>query len=391
MTNRRIIHVDMDAFYVSVEQRDNAIFRNKPTVVAGDPQRRGVVSAASYEARRFGVHSAMPTAQALRLCPELIVLPVRMEQYLEASGRIREILDQYTPLVEPISIDEAFLDVTNCERLWGSAEEIGHTIKQVIREQTDLTASVGVAPNKFLAKLASDLEKPDGFVVVTEENKQQILDPLPVGKIWGVGKVTCEHLEKAGIRIIADLRKQEAGELRNVVGNCADHLLDLARGIDDRAVQTEWEEKSLSREQTFAQDVADKQALLQVLHGQVQDVSYRLRKKKFKTRTITLKLRYGDFRTVTRNRSFDAATNTTQTLWQAAKQVFEQWHTKSGGALRLIGFGAAQLEDEQGGQLLLFADPQEEKQEKIDQAVDTITQRFGRGILRRGLDGKHEE
>jgi DNA polymerase IV len=381
----------MDAFYVSVEQRDNAELRGKSVVVAGDPQKRGVVSAASYEARRFGVHSAMPTAQALRLCPELIVLPVRMERYLEASGQIREILDQYTPLVEPISIDEAFLDVTGCERLWGSAEEIGRNIRQVIREQTELTASVGVAPNKFLAKLASDLEKPDGFVVVTEENKQEILDPLPVGKIWGVGKVTCEHLEKAGIRTIADLRLQEVGELRKVVGNCADHLSDLARGIDDRAVQTEWEEKSLSREQTFAQDVADKQALLAVLHGQVQDVAYRLRQKNFKTRTITLKLRYGDFRTVTRNRMFDAATNTTQTLWQAAKKVFEQWHQKSGGALRLIGFGAAQLEDEQGGQLLLFTDPQEEKQEKIDQAVDTITQRFGRGTLRRGLDDKHEE
>jgi DNA polymerase-4 len=378
--------VDMDAFYVSVEQEDNAILRNKPTVVGGDPQGRGVVSAASYEARRFGVHSAMPMAQALRLCPELIVLPVRMERYLEVSEQIRDILNQYTPFVEPISIDEAFLDVTGCERLWGSTEQIGRRLKEAIRQETGLTASVGVAPNKFLAKLASDLEKPDGFVVVTEENKQDILDPLPVGKIWGVGKVTCRHLEQAGIFTIADLRNQEVQKLREAVGNCADQLLDLTRGIDDRPVQTEWEEKSLSREQTFARDIDDKQALLQVLHGQVQDVAYRLRKRNFKTRTITLKLRYGDFRTVTRNRSFDTGTNATETLWHAAKQVFQEWYRKSGGALRLIGFGAGQLEDEQGGQLLLFSDPQEEKQQKVDKAVDTIRQRFGKGTMRRGLE-----
>ena len=382
MADRWIIHVDMDAFYVSVEQGDNAILQNNPILVGGDPQGRGVVSAASYEARRFGIHSAMPTAQALRLCPEAILLPVRMERYIEVSGQIREILNQYTPFVEPISIDEAFLDVTGCERLWGTVEKIGRRIKEAIREETGLTG----APNKFLAKLASDLEKPDGFVVVTEESKQDILDPLPVGKIWGVGKVTCQRLEQAGILTIADLRKQNIQKLREAVGNCADHLLDLARGIDDRPVQTEWEEKSLSREQTFARDIEDKQALLLVLHGQVQDVAFRLRKRNFRTRTITLKLRYGDFRTVTRNRSFDTGTNTTETLWRAAKQVFEQWYKKSGGALRLIGFGAGQLEDEQGGQLLLFSDPQEEKQEKVDKAVDKITQRFGKGTMRRGLD-----
>jgi DNA polymerase-4 len=227
---RQIIHVDMDAFYASVEQRDRPELRGKAVIVAGNPKARGVVSAASYEARKFGVHSAMPTAQALRRCPHAILLPVRMERYAEVSHEIQSIFERYTPLVEPISLDEAFLDVTASTNLFGSAERIGRSIKEQILSQTQLTASVGVAPNKFLAKLASDLKKPDGFVVITEHNKQEVLDPLGVGRIWGVAKVTEKALHSRGIRTIADLRAASEIELRSIVGNDAAELLRLARG-----------------------------------------------------------------------------------------------------------------------------------------------------------------
>lgn len=375
----------MDAFYASVEQLDHPELQGRPVIVGGDPKSRGVVSAASYEVRPFGVHSAMPTAQALRLCPHAVLAPVRMERYVEVSHTIRAIFDSYTPLVEPISLDEAFLDVTDSENLFGPATAIGQAIKDRIREQTHLTASVGVASNKFLAKLASDLRKPDGFVVITEENRQATLDPLPVGRIWGVGKVTGKALRDWGIETIGQLRSRTAAQLRGIVGNGAHELLDLAHGRDDRQVESDRQCKNLSSEQTFATDVADPDVLLGVLMEQVEEVAQRLRQRALKAKTVTLKLRYGDFRTVTRSETPSESTNVTSLLWQTAERVFRQWHSRSGGPLRLLGFGVSGLEDERTGQQLLFPDPVQEKLKKLDQVVDKIRDRYGKRAVHRGV------
>ena len=381
---RQIIHVDMDAFYASVEQFDHPELRGKAVIVGGDPKSRGVVSAASYEARPFGVHSAMPTARALRLCPHAVLLPVRMERYAEASQAIHAIFDRYTPLVEPISLDEAFLDVTDSTNLFGTAEQIGRAIKKEIKEQIHLTASVGIAPNKFLAKLASDLKKPDGFVVITEQNKQQVLDPLAVGRIWGVGKVTEQALRARGIRTIGELRRSTPEELKDIVGNAAEELLCLARGEDDREVEPDRQCKSLSSEQTFATDISDEAILLSVLLEQVEEVAQRLRRRQFKTKTITLKLRYGDFRTVTRSETLSESTNLTKPLWETAERVFRRWQTRSAGPLRLLGFGASGLEGEHTGQQSLFADPDRERLTRLDQAMDKIRDRYGKRAVHRG-------
>jgi DNA polymerase IV len=384
VTSRQIIHVDMDAFYASVEQLDHPELAGKPVVVGGDPKGRSVVAAASYEARTYGVHSAMPMSQAVRLCPSAIVVPVRMGRYVEVSKKIRAVFDRYTPLVEPVSIDEAFLDVTGSTGLFGSADQIGRAVKRQIKEQTSLTASVGVAPNKFIAKVASDLRKPDGFVVITEENKQQVLDPLPVGRIWGVGKVTERLLKSHGLDTIAQLRRTPLETLRKIVGNFAGDLLDLAHGRDDDAVEPSRETKSVSSEQTFAADLQDKEVLLGVLLEQVEEVAQRLRAEGLAARVIRLKLRYGDFTTVTRSRALDHATHTTEALWQAARTTFETWRSASGRPLRLLGFAAAGIEPEQAVQRELFPDPEEDKHKRLDKAMDEIRGRYGKDALRRG-------
>ncbi len=385
MTERRqIIHVDMDAFYASVEQLDNPDLIGKAVIVGGDPKQRGVVSAASYEARKFGVHSAMPMSQAIRLCPNAIVLPVRMKRYAELSQQIHAIFQQFTPEIEPISLDEAFLDVTGSLRLFGSAEKIGRDIKYQVKEQLGLVASVGIASNKFLAKLASDLNKPDGFVVITEENKQEILDPLPVSRIWGIGKVTEKALKSKGINTIKELRETQPEILRSIFGEQTSHVLRLAQGVDNREVESSRESKSISSEQTFATDITDKNILLDVLLNQVENVAQRLRLNDLEAKTITLKLRYADFRTITRSSTLDLATNITKTLWQEAKEVFLKWHKKSAGALRLLGFGASGLQKAGSGQHQLFSEPDLEKQKRLDKAFDAIRGKFGHDALKRG-------
>jgi len=379
-----ILHIDMDAFFASVEIEDNPDLQGKPVLVGGSPEQRGVVAACSYKARQFGIHSAMPMVQALRLCPEAIVLPVRMSRYIELSKQIQQIFLNYTPDVEPISIDEAFLDVTGCIKLFGSAETIGKRIKADIKEQTGLIASVGIAPNKFLAKLASDLDKPDGFVTITEETKERILDPLAVSKIWGIGKVTNATLQKYGIHTIQQLRTAPRYILSKVFKNQADDILNLAQGIDNRQVESRAEAKSISCEETFATDIKEKDILLTLLQHQVEEVSQRLRAEKLQCKTMTLKIRYGDFRTLTRSLTMDTPTNTTHILLQEAQQVFNQWYQKAAGALRLLGFGVSGLSPEGSGQKSLFSDPEDEKQKKIDEVYDKIRGKFGDDALKRG-------
>ena len=381
---RQIIHVDMDAFYASVEQLDNPDLAGKAVMVGGNPKKRGVVSAASYEAREFGVHSAMPMSEAIRLCPHAVVLPVRMKRYAELSKQIHRIFQRYTPQIEPISLDEAFLDVTGNIQLFGDAEKIGRNIKQQIEEQLGLIASVGIGPNKFLAKLASDLDKPNGFVIITEENKQEILDPLPVSAIWGVGKVTEKALRSKGINTIKQFRETSVEFLHSILGNQTPHMLRLAQGVDNRDIESSREAKSVSSEQTFATDITDKEFLLNILLNQVEEVSQRLRADSLQAKTITLKLRYEDFKTITRSATLSNPTNITSTLWQEAKGLFVKWHTKSAGALRLLGFGVSALSDEGSGQRLLFSDPEEEKQRRLDKAFDEIRNRYGNNAVKHG-------
>ena len=381
---RQIIHVDMDAFYASVEILDNPDLRGKAVVVGGSPTGRGVVAAASYEARKFGVHSAMPMATTIRLCPHAIVLPGRMSRYVEVSRTIHDIFLHYTPQVEPLSIDEAFLDVTGVKKLFGNSETIGRSIKADIKQQINLTASVGIAPNKFLAKLASDLEKPDGFVIITEENKQQIMDPLPVSKIWGIGKVTNKALQSNQIETIEQLRQTPIKHLITILGNQAPHILSLANGIDDREVEPVSQSKSISSERTFRKDIKDRDTLLSILLNEVEEVAQRLRSGHLEARTIALKLRYGDFKTVTRSSTLDNMTNITQVLWQEAESVFLKWYAKSAGALRLLGFGASGLKQAGSGQHILFVNSEEEKHKRIDKAFDKIKGKYGDDALRRG-------
>jgi DNA polymerase-4 len=381
---RYILHVDMDAFYASAEQMDNPQLKGKPVIVGGTVKQRGVVAAASYEARKYGIHSAMPTSQALRLCPQAVLLPVRMERYAGLSKQICKIFYDFTPEIEQISLDEAFLDVTGSISLFGSAEKIGSEIKSRIKKELGLTASVGIAPNKFLAKLASDLDKPDGFVVITEENKQKILDPLAVSKIWGIGKVTNNALQEKGIHTIERLRKTPLEILKSIFGNQAEDIIELAQGIDDRPVEPDREAKSMSAEETFAEDIIDKDFLLKVLFGQVEEVAQRLRADGVEGKTITLKLRYKDFKTITRSHSFAAPTNVTKILWEEAKEVFEDWYKTSPKELRLLGFGVAGLVGEGGGQGLLFSDSKEKKEKKIDRVYDEIKKKYGDSSLKRG-------
>ena len=381
---RHIIHVDMDAFYASVEQLDHPDLKGKAVIVGGASDQRGVVSAASYEARQFGVHSAMPMSQAVRLCAHAVVRPVRMARYVELSRRIHAIFQAYTPQIEPISLDEAFLDVTDSLRLFGCAQEIGHQIKDQIKSRLGLVASVGIASNKFLAKLASDLDKPDGFVMIDDERRQEVLDPLPVSRIWGIGKVTAKSLEHAGIHTIRQLRDTPIHVLTRLFGSQTQHVLNLAQGIDDRLVESDRDTKSISGEQTFGADLEDREHLLSVLLNQVEEVSCRLRANHLQARTLTLKLRYGNFKTITRSRTLNEPTHLTRVLWQGAQDVFLEWHGRSARPLRLLGFGVSGLSDQDSGQQSLFSDPELERHKRLDEAFDAIRHRYGSGSIRHG-------
>jgi DNA polymerase IV len=298
---RRIVHLDMDAFYASVEQRDDARLRGKPVVVGGRPESRGVVAAASYEARAFGVRSAMPMARALRLCPDLVVVPPDFERYRRVSQQVMEILRACTPLVEPLSLDEAYLDVT--ENAWGEplGMEVAKRLKRQIVAETGLTASAGVAPNKFLAKIASGYRKPDGLTVIAPERVESFLRELPVEALWGVGPVTAKKLHHAGIKRLIDVRTVDMEELRAVVGSLADWLRQLAHGDDPRAVEPERAAKSSSSENTYAQDLLDLDKIRAEIARMARDNADWLARRGLAARTVTIKVRYAGFVTVTRS------------------------------------------------------------------------------------------
>ncbi len=384
-----ILHVDMDAFYASIEERERPELAGRPVVVGGTPEGRGVVAAANYAVRKYGVHSAMATATALRLCPDVVVLPVRMSLYAEVSQQIRDIFFRYTSLVEPLALDEAFLDVTGSESLFGSAEQIAQRIKQDIKRETSLVASVGVAPNKFLAKIASDLHKPDGLVIVHPEHIQSFLDPLPVGRLWGVGKVTRGAFERLGIHSIEQLRRLSVDTLTRDFGKRGEHFWKLAHGIDSRAVEPDRQAKSMSQETTFSTDISNKQSLQAQLLELTEQIMQELRRQKKRARTVHLKIRFANFKTITRSRTLTNATDVTAEVWRAAKEMHDDALTAEHLGVRLVGVGVSNFCGSRVIQQLLFGDDHEQlehaRQRKLDAVTDVLRGKFGGAALSRGI------
>jgi DNA polymerase-4 len=386
-----ILHVDMDAFYASVEELDNPALAGRPVVVGGTPDGRGVVAAANYTARRYGIHSAMPAARAKRLCPHAVFIRSRMDRYAQLSREIRGIFARYTPLVEPLSLDEAFLDVTSSLRLFGDAQTIARRIKREIRDELGLVASVGVAPNKFLAKLASDLNKPDGLVVVPAHAIEAFLAPLPVSRLWGVGKVSNRDLAELGVKTIGDLHNVPEELLERRLGRSAAHLRRLARGIDDRPVVPDRDAKSISHETTFAIDIDDAGILRSWLLELGEQVATRLRRNSLRGKTVFIKVRYSDFRTVTRSESLDAPTSVTRLLYLTAVRLLLAELGSRPQPIRLLGMGVSGVTTETLEQGELFGETNREQQRRIDTIVDEIKTRFGHRALRRGGGARHKD
>jgi DNA polymerase IV len=401
---REIIHLDMDAFYSSVEALDNPTLQGKPVIVGGG-ERRGVVCAASYEARMFGVHSAQPTSTAKRLCPHGIFLPVRMERYQEMSDRIFGIFHRYTPLVEALSIDEAFLDVTASARLFGTSAEIAKEIKAAVRKETGLTVSAGVAATKFVSKIASDLRKPDGLTVVPRGKEKEFLSPLPVGKLWGVGKVTQAALHRMGVETIGDLSRIAVETLARKFGKHGVLLHELSLGIDDREVVPEREAKSIGREDTYPEDLVSMEGIRKELLSLATRVAERMRSHGVKGRTATLKVKYNDFTLITRAATLDPATDDGGEIYRCAVALLPK--TEAGKRpIRLLGIslsnlsgGETEMPSGKSEQLPLFGKPpgsresrtarqgfpppgSREKQEKLHHAMDRIRQKFGKKGIR---------
>ena len=372
---RAILHVDMDAFYASVEQRDNPELRGKPLVVGGTTN-RGVVAAASYEVREFGVRSAMPIAEAMRRCPQLIRVAPRMSHYKDVSTQIFDVFREYTPLVEGLSLDEAFLDVTASRALHGSGPHIARSIKQTIHERTQLMASVGVAENKLVAKIASDLDKPDGLAVVTADNCRKTLDPLPVSVIPGIGRQTLSRLHAINIKTIADLRLAPNHDLESIFGRFAQRTRERASGIDNRPVVSDREEKSLSAEETFDADLSDRQQMDRELLALSETTSRRLRKLQLQAGTIQVKIRQSDFQTFTRQRSLQPPTNNTEQIFSIARELLAAWLESNPDArIRLLGVGSSKLSGAE--QRDLFDFESNSAPDGVDKALDEIQDRFG--------------
>ena len=391
-----ILHIDMDAFYAAVELRDQPALRGKPVVVGGSPRGRGVISAASYEARKFGVHSAMPSSQALRLCPDLVFVRPRMDHYATVSKQIRAIFFDFTSLVEPISLDEAFLDVTGCTGLFGDAVSIARQVKDRIKKETGLIASAGVAPNKFLAKVASDLEKPDGLTVVEPDRVQEFLDPLEISRIWGVGKVTERKFKSMGVRTVAQLRQIPEATLQAKFGVNSNHFWRLSRGLDSRTVVPDRDAKTISHESTFARDIYDLGALSAWTLELSDQVARRMRRYGIVGRTVNVKIRFNDFQTLTRANSFCQPTNGTNQISQTATELLLKTLTTDGDpnfdrGIRLLGVGVSNLKTPQERiQKTLFDEAENEKQNRFDRTSDEIREKFGHSSLKRGTSLEHE-
>lgn len=377
---RWIIHVDMDAFFASVEQRDNPSLQGKPVIIGG-PGRRSVVSTASYEARRFGVHSAMPVSEARRRCPQGIFLPGDHHKYHLVSQAIRAILYDFTPLVEPLSLDEAFLDVTGMDWLYDHPLTIARRIKERISQELSLTASAGIAANKFLAKLASDLEKPDGLVLIKPGEEAKVLENLPVQRLWGVGEKSARLLHGMNIETIGQLARTDPKLLERNLGTWALDIYRLAHGRDDRPVIPENTPKSLGNEITFEQDLTCREEIATHLLALAEQVGRRLRYSGYCGRTITVKLRFIPFDTITRSQTLAQPTNLSEVLYETACQILQRTTLRNN--VRLLGLTVSQLAADDSGQLSLFAET-EHKRRAVAQAVDRLKDKYGEAIVTKG-------
>jgi len=385
---RTILHVDMDAFFASVEQRDFPELRGKPVVVGGDKE-RGVVAAASYEARKFGVRSAMSSVKAKKLCPELIFQKGRMQVYSDVSKKLMAILESYSPEIQKLSVDEAFLDVSGSIHLWGGIDNLVQALRSRIRDELHLTASVGIAPNKFLAKLASDVNKPDGQTRVPDTSEEIIawLGPMDISRIWGVGKQTEAKLNKYAIRKVKDIQQKLPSDLEKIVGaSAAEHLFQLANGMDERPIVTVQKDKSISSESTFNEDHSEPDYLHQRLLELTEKVGRRLRASGKYANTVFIKVRFKDFETITRQRSLPFPTHKDIEIFREVTDLFSKVEVKMG--IRLLGVGVSNLGEselpEQYTQLDFFETPRELPDSRIDQAVDTIREKYGKEKLKRG-------
>jgi len=383
-TSRYIVHVDMDAFFSAIEQRDHPQYRGRPVVVGADPKGgkgRGVVSTCSYEARAFGIRSAMPISHAYRACPSAIFLPVDMDRYEAVSGDIYRILAAFTPDIEPAGLDEAYLDITRTHHLFGTPRRTCERLKEAIRSATRLTASVGLAPTMMASKIASDLRKPDGLVVVDPSGLSEFLRPLDVRRLWGLGPKTEEALRRIGIRTIGDIAARDRAELIRLLGENGGRLWESANGIDDRAVSPPGPARSIGAETTFELDTADNDTIEAELVRLCEKVSRRLRAARVKARTITLKIRLSGFETYTRSVTRADPTDFFDDLYKEARELYNTF-TRHGRRIRLVGVKASSLATHRADRDF-FAAAAEDRTEKTHRAIDRITERFGPGMVYR--------
>jgi len=382
-----IIHLDLDAFFASVEQRDNPTYRGKPLIVGGisggggkGNSNRGVVCAASYEARKYGVHAGMPIWEARQKCHKGIFVPSQMNKYLNASKKFFQICSTYTPLIEPLSIDELFLDVSGCESLFGSSEIIGRKIKERVYQELELKVSVGIAENKFLAKIATNLGKPDGFYIIPSKDIQKILYPLPVSSLWGIGKKTEELLKKSGIYLVEQLAQMPNSILENLLGKNGKKIKLLAQGIDESPVTPPSKAKSIGKETTFGTNIIEKAVLIKELLKISQLVGYAARKKGYKGRTITLKIRFHNFTTFSRSKTLENPTNLDDIIFKTVVELLDKVKHKKGG-VRLLGIKLSNLTlGNERKQLKFLRDEEDKKDEKLEQltqSLDKIREKFG--------------
>ena len=379
-----IIHLDLDAFFASVEQRDNPAYRNKPLIVGGisgvdgkdGKTNRGVVCAASYEARQYGVHAGMPIWEARQKCHNGIFIPTQMNKYLEASKKFFQICSTYTPLIEPLSIDELFLDVSGCESLFGSSEIIGRKIKERVHQELGLKVSVGIAENKFLAKIATNLGKPDGFYLISSKDIQKILYPLPISALWGIGKKTEELLKKSGIYQVEQLAKMPDSILENLMGKNGKKIKLLAQGIDESPVNPPSKAKSIGKETTFSTNITEKAVLVKELLKISQLVGYTARKKGYKGRTITLKIRFHNFITFSKSKTLENPINLDDIIFKTVVELLDKVRYKKGG-VRLLGIKLSSLTSGNEIKQLKFSKDKEDKLEQLIQSLDEIREKFG--------------
>ncbi len=371
---RQILHIDMDAFYASVEQNDDPSLRGKPVIVGG-PSRRGVVCAASYEVRPFGVKSAMPMGEALRRCPHAVVVAPRMARYAEVSGSVFEIFGRFTPLVEGLSLDEAFLDVTRSQSLFGDGATIARKIKDAVKRELGLVASAGVASSKFVAKIASDLKKPDALVVVPYGEEARFLEPLPIERMWGVGKKTAPRLREVGLRTIGDLARAEERRLEGLLGSWGREVHLFARGEDDRDVVPDVAPKSIGSEQTYEEDLTARAAIENALLDHASTVAQRMVREGYWGRVVTTKLKYADFTLLTRRIRLPEAVSDTQSIYEAARGTLDRFPL-DGERVRLVGVSLSELSDKAPGPTL-FADPAVSKRRRLEELVNDVSARFG--------------